>query len=144
MNSTTVSRSTVGPSLSPEDRTAIDTYLLRLERLQKANDWRGLLSLMAQGCITMPPRRSALEGRDAWLDWVREREFKVEDLVIDPQEFDGCGDLAFVRCNYRWTYSVKGREEPVVDSGKFMGVLRKQADDKWVGTHWMWNSDLRK
>ena len=28
--------------------------------------------------------------------------------------------------------------------GKFLAVLRKQWDDRWLGTHWMWNSDLAR
>lgn len=144
MTSKTATDNAVATRLRPEDRTAIDTYLLRLEQLQKANDWPGLLSLMCEDCTTMPPQRSALEGREAWLRWVEERDLRVHDLTLTPVEFDGCGDLAFVRCEYRWTYSVAGRPEPVADSGKFLGVLRKQPDDRWQATHWMWSSDLRR
>jgi ketosteroid isomerase-like protein len=144
MKPTTARPTAAASGLTPEDRTAIDTYLLRLERLHKANDWRNLQSLMTEDCITMPPRHSAMEGREAWLRWIEERQFRVDDLLVRPLEFDGSGDLAFVRCDFRWTYRVQGRDQPVADSGKFLGVLRKQRDDKWLATHWMWNSDLRR
>jgi ketosteroid isomerase-like protein len=144
MSPTTATPGTEAPPLSHEDRTAIDTYFLRLEQLQRSNDWRGLLALMAENCVTMPPRHSAMEGHQAWLQWVQDRDFRVTDLTIDPLEYDGSGDLAFVRCNYRWTYSVKGRTDPVADSGKFLGILRKQPDDRWLATHWMWNSNTRR
>jgi ketosteroid isomerase-like protein len=130
--------------LSPMDRTAIDTYLTRMEHLEKTNDWRSLSELMAPGCVTMPPRRATKEGRRAWLQWIEEMDFRVHEFSLIPQEFDGCGDFAFVRCNYRWSYSLEGREKPVEDSGKFLGVLRKQADGKWLASHWMWNSDAKR
>jgi ketosteroid isomerase-like protein len=144
MSPTTLTPTEVSPRLTPEDKTAINTYLLRLEQLERANDWQGLLSLMTPGCTTLPPRHAAIEGRQAWLQWLRDKEFSVDELNVSPLEFDGCGDLAFVRCNYRWTYRLKGRTEPVDDSGKFLGLLRKQLDGKWLATHWMWNSDVQR
>ena len=130
--------------LSPMDRTAIDTYLLRMEQLEKSNDWRILQTLMAPGCVTMPPRHSTKEGRQAWLRWVEEMDFRVREFSLTPQEFDGCGDFAFVRCNYEWSYTFENRDEPIDDSGKFLGVLRKQPNGQWLATHWMWNSDVKR
>jgi ketosteroid isomerase-like protein len=130
--------------LSPIDRTAIDTYLTRMEQLERTNNWPRLLELMTPGCVTMPPRHATKEGRQDWLQWVEEMNFRVHDFKLTPQEFDGCGDLAFVRCNYQWTYTLKEVDEPIDDSGKFLGVLRKQPDGKWLATHWMWNSDRRR
>ena len=130
--------------LSQMDRTAIDTYLTRMEQLEKTNDWRSLLELMTPGCVTMPPRHATTEGRQAWLRWIEEMNFRVQDFSLTPEEFDGCGDLAFVRCSYRWTYTLRGRDEPINDSGKFLGVLRKQPDGKWLASHWMWNSDSKR
>ncbi len=144
MNPITTAPPEVATVLSPIDQTAISTYLLRMEQLEKANDWRNLQKLMTPGCITMPPRHSTKEGRRAWLQWIEEMDFRVHDLSLIPQEFDGCGDLAFVRCNYRWTYTTKESEKPIEDSGKFLGVLRKQSDDQWLATHWMWNSDVKR
>lgn len=144
MTQATTSPSGVTAALTPEDRSAISTYLIRLEQLQRSNNWQALTRLMTEDCVTMPPRRSAVEGRGAWLQWIHEKQIRVIDLSLRPVEFEGCGDLAFARCDYRWTYQVGGQAEKIVDSGKFMGVLRKQLDDKWLATHWMWNSDLRR
>jgi ketosteroid isomerase-like protein len=131
----------VAPLLSPIDRTAIDTYLIRMEQLEKANNWRNLTELMAKDCITMPPRHSTTEGRRNWLRWIEDTEFRVSDFHLRPQEIEGCGNLAFVRCDYRWTYTLKGRTEPIEDSGRFLAILRKESDDRWLATHWIWNSD---
>jgi ketosteroid isomerase-like protein len=144
MNPTATTLPEVATVLSPMDRTAIDTYLLRMEQLERANDWRSLQDLMTPGCITMPPRHSSKEGRRAWLQWIEEMGFQVQEFSLTPQEFDGCGDLAFVRCQYKWKYTLGDREEPVDDSGKFLGVLRKQPDGRWLATHWMWNSDSKR
>ena len=134
----------VSTQLTPIDRSAIATYLIRMEQLERANDWRNLSLMATEDCITMPPRHITKEGRQSWLEWIEEMDFRVHDFSLVPREYDGCGDLAFVRCDYDWSYTLKGRSEPVQDSGRFMAVMRKQADDKWLATHWIWNSDTRR
>jgi len=144
MNPTTTQPPAVSRALSPIDRSAIATYLIHMEQLEKANDWRNLSQLVTEDCITMPPRHTTKEGRRNWLRWIEEMDFRVQDFSLVPQEYDGCGDLAFVRCNYDWSYTFKGRDEPVQDSGRFMAVLRKQPNDEWLATHWIWNSETRR
>jgi len=134
----------VAPTLSPIDRTTIDHYLIRMEQLEKANSWKALTELMSEGCITMPPRHTTMEGRQTWLNWIEEMQFHVDDFQLKPREIDGCGDLAFVRCDYRWTYTLKGRTPPVEDSGRFVAMLRKGHDDRWLASHWIWNSGVRR
>ena len=144
MNPTTTTPSKVARALSPIDRSAIATYLIRMEQLERASDWRNLSLMVTDDCITMPPRRTTKEGRETWLRWIEDMDFRVHDFSLVPQEFDGCGDLAFVRCNYDWTYTLKSRTEPVQDSGRFMAVLRKQTNDEWLATHWIWNSETSR
>lgn len=134
----------VAPILSPIDRTAIDHYLIRMEQFEKANNWRSLTELMAAGCITMPPRHATMEGRQTWLRWIENMNFLVYHFELVPRDIDGCGDLAIVRCDYRWTYTLADRTEPIDDAGRFLAVLRKRGDDRWLATHWMWNSALRR
>lgn len=134
----------VTPSLSPIDRSKIATYLIRMEQLERANDWRNLSRMITEDCITMPPRHTTKEGRETWLRWIEKMNFRVTDFSLVPQEYDGCGDLAFVHCNYDWSYTLEGRTEPVKDTGRFMAVLRKQPADEWLATHWIWNSDTRR
>ena len=130
--------------LSPIDRSAIATYLIRMEQLERANDWRNLRQMMTEDCITMPPRHTTKEGRQNWLAWIENMDFRVHDFSLVPQEFDGCGGFAFVRCNYNWSYTLKDRPDPVDDSGRFMAVLRKQSNDEWLATHWIWNSEIKR
>ena len=143
MTSTSTAKD-IAPTLSPIDRSAIATYLIRMEQLERANDWRNLGLLATEDCLTMPPRHTTKVGREDWLRWIEDMDFRVQDFSLVPQEYDGCGDLAFVRCDYQWVYTLKQRSEPVEDSGRFMAVLRKQPNDEWLATHWIWNSDTRR
>ena len=108
MNTTTTQPPEVSRALSPIDRSAIATYLIHMEQLEKANDWRNLSQLVTEDCITMPPRHTTKEGRQNWLRWIEEMDFRVQD------------------------------------AGRFMAVLRKRANDEWLATHWIWNSETRR
>lgn len=143
MTPTTASRD-VAATLSPIDRSAIATYLIRMEQLERANDWPNLSLMVTEDCITMPPRHTTREGRLSWLQWIQESGFRVHDFSLVPQEYEGCGDLAFVRCDYDWAYTLEEHNEPIRDSGRFMAILRKQSNHEWLATHWIWNSDTRR
>ena len=79
----------IAPHLTPIDRTAIETYLIHMEDLEKANNWQNLMQLMAEGCVTMPPRHSTIEGRQNWLRWIEDKDFRVTDFSLRPREIDG-------------------------------------------------------
>lgn len=58
--------------------------------------------------------------------------FDTEEL-----EIDGSGDLAFVRGTFTLAFDYDG--ESYENSGKYVSILRKQADGNWLITHHMWD-----
>jgi ketosteroid isomerase-like protein len=66
-----------------------------------------------------------------------EGEATTTDLLIS-------GDLAVETGTYSFTVTFPGPPEPIVDSGKYMTVWRKQKDGSWKIYADMWNADKGK
>jgi ketosteroid isomerase-like protein len=83
-------------------------------------------------------------GRTAIKQWAEENwgPLTMTEFTMTVQDVDGCGDLAYAWGPYTATVEVPGLEEPVKDVGKFLTVLRKQADGAWLVSVAMFNSDV--
>lgn len=55
---------------------------------------------------------------------------------------EGREDLAYVLGTYTMTMAPPGAPGPINDSGKFVTVLRRQADGRWLAAVDMFSSDL--
>jgi uncharacterized protein (TIGR02246 family) len=110
----------------------------------KAKDVEKTVSYYAENAIVMPPNSAALTTKDAirkgWKEMIETpgagltwQATKVEVAVS--------GDLAYVTGTYEDT--ITGADgQKTVDKGKYLEVLKKQADGSWKCVADMWNSDL--
>ena len=64
-------------------------------------------------------------------------EFKLNNEYVEGRE-----DLAYVLGTYTMTIAPPGAPGPVKDSGKFVTVLRRQPDGRWLVAVDMFSSDL--
>jgi len=58
-------------------------------------------------------------------------EMASQDIVITSEKADVEGDLAYDRGTYRTTMMAKAGGDPVIDEGRYLVVLRRQADSSW-------------
>ncbi len=74
-----------------------------------------------------PPNEPAVKGRAAIRAWLEKfppiTEFKLSNVKVE-----GCEDLAYVLATYTMTIAPPGAPGPVKDSGKYVSVVRRQAD----------------
>jgi len=63
-------------------------------------------------------------------------------FTITPIQIEGTDGLAFDRGTWSMTATAEGMPEPIVDTGKYVMVLRRQEDGSWLWTVGIWNSDL--
>ena len=82
-----------------------------------------------------------IQGRAALME-ILESYDEVTEHIINFEEIEGYGDIAYVRGSWAEEFKLKGIEEPIKDKGKILGILRKQDDGSWRIAIWMWNSDL--
>jgi len=66
---------------------------------------------------------------------------KVVSFTLATQEIEGTGGLAYSRG--KWTYKGMLNDSiEINDNGKFLLVLKKEADNSWKVLRETWNSDL--
>jgi len=122
------------------DRTAIRQVLEKDLKLSAANDWKGDVALFTEDAISMPPNQAAVQGKAAILAW--EESFPpISNFQEQSVELEGQGDLAYDRGTYSMTVTPPGAA-PIEDRGKYLFILRKQADGSWKFLRVMYNSDL--
>jgi ketosteroid isomerase-like protein len=129
------------PGLSEEDVAAIRTVMEAGAEAEEAGDWAALVALGTEDFVWMPPNVEILEGRAAIIAFVEESGLQIQESLVSATEIDGRGDLAYFRATYRLRMSF-GDAEPITDVGKWIAILRKQADGSWLHSAWIWNSDL--
>jgi uncharacterized protein (TIGR02246 family) len=128
-----------GP-LSDADVAEIHGVIDALREANLAGDWDAAAALFADDAVFMMPDRPALEGKAAWRASVAAMQPTVHALTVHVDEIEGRGDLAYTRGTYSETVSV-GANEPVDFEGKYVWILRRQADGSWLLTVGISNSN---
>jgi uncharacterized protein (TIGR02246 family) len=126
--------------LSEADRTAIRQVQENDLKLSRAQDWKGDSALFTEDAIQLPPNRAAVQGRAAIQSWM-EAFPPTSNYQEQSVEVEGQGDLAYDRGTYSMTVAPPGAA-PIEDRGKYLFILRKQADGSWKISRAMFNSDL--
>ncbi|KPK82020.1 MAG: hypothetical protein AMS25_03810 [Gemmatimonas sp. SM23_52] len=128
-----------GP-LSEEDVAAIRAANDAWIQAFGDNDDAALVALYSDDAVIMPPNESVIEGQAAIQTYYEADAVTVTEYSESILEIDGRDGLAYIR----GTSSMAGIDEagqPVTESGKYLVILRKQADGSWLITHEIWNSD---
>ncbi len=100
--------------------------------------------LYAEDGSLLPPNEPVVTGREAIRkSWGRFLDAYTVRFELGTDELEGRGDLAYVRRHYTLTASPKLKGAAAIsDQGKFVEVLRRQADGKWRFVIDIYNSDL--
>ena len=91
------------------------------------------LELWTEDGVQMPPDEPAVVGKEQ----IRARNSAVLDQFtfnmenITNLEAEESGDLGFARGRFNAILTPKGGGDPLVVDGKFLTILRKQADGSW-------------
>jgi len=131
--------------LSEADVTALQNLRASYTRAYLAKDADATAALYAEEAVLMPPNMPVTVGREAIREWFTAAfapGVEVSDFALTPVEVYGVGDLAYDRGTYSETAIVPDSPEPVVDTGKYMVIARRQEDGSWLWTVDMWSSDL--
>ncbi|MGD9346957.1 MAG: nuclear transport factor 2 family protein [Candidatus Aminicenantes bacterium] len=128
--------------LTDEDLAAIKAMGPVIDEAGLAGDWEAFSKIFAEDMLMMPPNMPVIEGRSAWMEWIKSMDVKMTESKYEFQEIDGYGDMAYAVATYTETFSMAGAEEPIYDEGTILAILRKQADGAWVFTRWIWASKL--
>ncbi len=128
--------------LSDEDVAAIKAIGPAIDKAALAGDWNALVALFTENAWLMSPNAPINQGRSSLLEMIESLGLTIAEHKIEFVEVDGYGDIAYARGTYAEKFSVQGVEEPIIDEGKILAILKKQLDGSWLFAIWMTNSDL--
>jgi ketosteroid isomerase-like protein len=126
--------------LTDEDITALNDIRTAYVETTLAGGCDAHAALYAENAVLLAQNESTVEGREA-IKAACEAAEVPQDFTLTALEIDGYGDLAFDRGTWTWTGAAADTVEAATLTGKYVTILRKQADGSWLVTVDMWNSD---
>jgi len=127
--------------LTEDDIGALNALRTAYIEAVLAGDCDAANALYAENAVVLPQDQPTVEGRAAIKATCEADEATFQNFTLTPLEVDGYGDLAFDRGTWSETIVTEDMEEPLMLSGKYLTILRKQADGSWLVTVDIWNSD---
>jgi ketosteroid isomerase-like protein len=125
-----------GKSLSEADLRKIDDITQTAMNAALARDFATWAALFLDDAVVNPPNEPAVKGRAAIRAWL-EKFPPMTEFKLNNEKVEGRDDLAYDYDDY-----TPGAPGPVKDSGKFVTVLRRQPDGRWLCAVDMFSSDL--
>jgi len=126
--------------LSAEDLAAHEATTQAWMDAVLAADWDALGATYTEDAVLMAPNSEAIVGR-AGIQAFFESFPPIGGIELHPAEVEGVGDLAYVRGTFTLTLTPEGAD-PIIDSGKYLEIRRKQADGTWLLSRDLFNSSL--
>lgn len=127
-----------GERLTDADVTAIRSLGQEFTRATVAHDYDRVVALHTDDVAWMAPGAPAALGPAA-LRQSLENGARALSFVITPAHTEGVGSLAYDRGGYTYT-GVLG-SDTVSAAGKYVQILRRQADGSWRIALAIWNDD---
>lgn len=130
-------------SLSEADVAWIRAMESEHELQAATADFDAMSTSFAEDVVLMPPNHPDIVGRTPLRQWQGQFLAMGDDYDLTVEEVAGCGDLAYVRGTYSLSFTPLGAPQPVVDAGRWLHILRRQADGTWLITHDVFSSTLQ-
>lgn len=135
-----------GPSTSADvaqDLAAIDRARSAYEEAWRSADAARIAGQYTAEAAVLYPNQPAVIGRAAITDYFRGffEEFVQDSFALASAEVHVTGDWAFDRGTYLWSARPRAGGAAISDNGKYLVILRRQADGTWLVERDMDNSD---
>jgi uncharacterized protein (TIGR02246 family) len=128
-------------SLLEADLKKIDDITQTAMTAALAKDFAAWAALFLDDAVVNPPNEPAVKGKAAIRTWL-EKFPPITEFKLNNEKVDGREDFAYVLGTYTMTMMPPGAPGPVKDSGKFVTVVRRQRDGRWLCAVDMFSSDL--
>jgi len=126
-----------------QDRAAIDKTRADYQAAWGASNAEQIASLYTDDAFVLYPNQPAVSGKAAIIGYFKSffDEFVQDSFTLTSAEVEIVGPWAFDRGAYRWKSRPKAGGDPIEDYGKYLVILRRQADGSWKVARDMDNSD---
>jgi len=127
--------------LSAEDEAAVRAVDTEWARAASAGDGSAIAALYASDATILPPMEPLRQGETAKKYWVDFTNSFSGPIELTTTALEGRGDLAYGVGTYRMTLTPKkaGAKPLPTEEGKYLEVLKKQADGSWKIVYDMWS-----
>lgn len=129
------------PSLSADDRAAIEQAADAYVAAMQAADWGRVALAFSEDAVRIPPNEEPHRGREAIESWLRGIE-ELSSYELERDRIEGADGIAYVRGRYVIALRPVGAPAPISDQGDFLEVWRREADGAWSITEAIWNTRL--
>ena len=129
--------------LSAEDEAAIRALDAEWARASTAGDGNAVAALYAADATVLPPMEPPKRGEAAKKYWIDISNSFSGPTELTTTALEGRGDLAYAVGTYRATLTPKkaGAKPLPTEEGKYLEVLKKQADGSWKIVYDIWSSN---
>jgi uncharacterized protein (TIGR02246 family) len=127
-----------------EVAAAVDANWREYEASILAGDPDRWIALWAEDGVQLPPGNPPVVGKAAIYDRISAdlAAFEYSEFVINNEDVEVNGDLAFARGNYVVTLAAKAGGDPISVDGKYMTIMRQQPDGSWKIYRDIFNSNV--
>ena len=129
--------------LSASDEAAVRAVDAEWTRAASAGDGNAIAALYAKDATVLPPMEPVVQGEAAKKYWVDFTNSFSGPTELTTTAVEGRGDLAYGAGTYRMTLTPKkaGAKPLPTEEGKYIEVLKRQADGSWKIIYDIWNTN---
>lgn len=106
-----------------------------------AKDAKGASALYTEDAVLIPPGEALVKGREAIEEyWRGAIELGgIRDVSVETMDARSSGSLGYETGSFVLT--VDGPDgEAVVERGRYIELLIREPDGRWISTHGIWNA----
>lgn len=106
-----------------------------------ARDAKAAAALYADDAVLFPPGEPLVRGRQAIEEYWRAaiESGGVRDVSVETIDASSSGSLGYETGSYVLT--ANGPDgDPVIEKGRYVELLRREQDGRWLSTHGIWNA----
>jgi uncharacterized protein (TIGR02246 family) len=108
-----------------------------------AGDAAGVAALFAEDAVSMPDHHVALEGRAAIESYMRDTFAQyTTNITVTPGETEVMGDIAHEHGSFTTTITPKAGGNAMTDTGKYLVILKRGSDGRWLIHHDIDNANV--
>ena len=130
---------TLGACSGQKDATNVEVSASKVELGQMNRDFASALN--AKDAVLIPPGEPLVRGREAIEEYWRGaiESGGVRDVSVETMDALSSGSLGYEIGSFVLT--TNGADgEAVIERGRYIELLRREPDGRWLSTHGIWNA----
>ena len=121
---------------TPGDTTPVAEVRNKYVAAFNAGDAAGVAALFAEDAVSLPAHHAALEGRAAIESYMRDTFAQyTTNITVTPGETEVVGDIGHEHGAFTITMTPKTGGNAMTDTGKYLVVLKRGSDGRWLLHH---------